>query len=240
MEKEKLKLKEAQKIFLKVFAKHPGNFALSGGTALELYYLHHRNSLDLDFFSPTYDLDQIDTIVSMLRKDIKCPIRLENEFVLARRARVRFYRVTLKNLERPLKIDFVEDVIFTKPDVKKINGIPVYSVENIYLQKILAIIGTQIKEDEIGRQFTEGRREARDAFDIYMLSRKIKPLHLFLKGLSTQIQRGMVHWYRTFSRQDLKLGLLDLDIYIDEFNSREMIAYLEDQIKKFIKEMVEE
>lgn len=239
MEEARLKLKEAQKIFLKVFAKHPGNFALSGGTALELYYLHHRNSLDLDFFSPAYNFAQINTIISEFRKSIKCSIKLENEFILANWAKVRFYNVTLKGLKRPLKLDFVEDVIFTRPKIKKFNEVPVYSVDNIYLQKILAIIGTQTREDEVGRQFTVGRQEARDAFDIYMLSKKIKPLHLFLKSSSSQIQRGMIHWYRTFSRQDLKLGLLDLDIYIDKFDSREMIRYLEDQIEKFTEEVAE-
>ena len=123
MEEARLKLKEAQKIFLKVFAKHPGNFALSGGTALELYYLHHRNSLDLDFFSPAYNFAQINTIISEFRKSIKCSIKLENEFILANWAKVRFYNVTLKGLKRPLKLDSVEDVIFTRPKIKKFNEV---------------------------------------------------------------------------------------------------------------------
>jgi hypothetical protein len=72
-----------------------------------------------------------------------------------------------------------------------------------------------------------------------MLSKKIKPLHIFLKKSPQYLQRGIVHWYRTFSRQDLKLTLLDLDIYDKQFDSREMIVYLEDEIKKFAKGIVE-
>jgi predicted nucleotidyltransferase component of viral defense system len=235
------KIKQTQMILLQAFSRRPGGFALAGGTALELYYLHHRYSADLDFFSPVYDLKQIDGVISEFKncKELAV-VKLENEFISDNRARVRFYSASFKSIKRPLKVDFVEDVFFAKPDVKKFDGVPVYSVENIYKHKIIALAGTRPREDAIGRQIMEGRLEARDAFDIYMLSKNIKPLHQFLKGLSTQIQRGVVHWYRTFSRQDLKLGLLDLDIYVNKFDSREMIMYLEEEVKKFIKEVLEE
>lgn len=225
---------------MEAFSKRPGNFALAGGTALELYYLHHRFSADLDFFSPGYDLKEINAIISEFKKRGRCTVKLENEFISDNRARVRFYSVSFKSLKRPLKIDFVEDVLFAKPVIKKFNSVPVYDIENIYMQKIITLTGTRVGKDEIGRQIMGGRLEARDAFDIYMLSKKIKPLYQFLKNSSRQIQRGIVRWYRTFSRQDFKLGLLDLDIYIDKFDAREMIIYLENQIKKFIKEVLEE
>lgn len=240
MDKIKLKIKEAQKNLLKAFSKEPGRFALSGGTALELYYLHHRFSADLDFFSPTYNLAEINTIILEFKKYTRCAIKLENEFISANRARVRFYSASFKNLKRPIKLDFIEDVYFKKPMIKKFQGIPVYGPENIYLQKIVAITGTHIREDEVGREFLQGRLEARDIFDIYILSKRLKSLHLFLKELSSQLQKGMVHWYRTFSRQDIKLGLLDLDIYVDKFDARKAIVYLEDQIKRFIKEVLRE
>jgi hypothetical protein len=49
----------------------------------------------------------------------------------------------------------------------------------------------------------------------------------------------MAGWYQTFSRQELKLGLLDLDIYEHKFDAKEMIIYLESQIKKFVKQVLE-
>jgi hypothetical protein len=69
-------------------------------------------------------------------------------------------------------------------------------------------------------------------------AKKIKPLHTFLKNVPATLQRGIVHWYRTFSRQDIKLALMDLDIYEPNFNSIRMIVYLENEIKEFIREVI--
>ena len=105
-------------------------------------------------------------------------------------ARVRFYVVTIPWLDRPLKIDFVEDVIFNSPDIRRFKGVPVYSVDNLYLQKITAITGTNPVEDDIGRVVFQGRRKARDAFDIYVLSRKVCPLRAFLKNCLCLCKEG--------------------------------------------------
>lgn len=234
-----IKIRKAQEKILKAFTEDKGNFALAGGTALELYYLHHRFSADLDFFSPAYDFKEIDRIVTNFSKFAKTRIKLESEFVAAGRAKVRFYTMPIIGSSRPLKIDFVEDIIFTKPDIKRFGSVRVYSINNLYLQKIMAITGSRLGEDRVGREVMQGRKEARDIFDIYMLSKNIMPLHIFLKRTPQQQQRGMVHWYRTFSRQDLKLALLDLDIYDKEFDGRKMIIYLENEIKQFAKGVLE-
>jgi predicted nucleotidyltransferase component of viral defense system len=234
-----LRIREAQRKILKAFAAKSRNFALAGGTALELYYLHHRFSADLDFFSPKYSLAEIDELAWEFRKCNLGRIKLESELSTANRAKIRFYTMSIKNSDRPLKIDFVEDTFFTKPNIKRFGDVPVYSVQDIYLQKIVAITGIQVELNNIGRQVMQGRREARDIFDVYVLSRQTRPLHIFLKRLPEQIQRGMAHWYQTFSRQDLKIALLDLDIYDTKFNSREMIIYLENEIKRFVKEVLE-
>ncbi len=233
------KVRDAQLEILNVFSKEAKSFALAGGTALELYYLHHRFSADLDFFSPVYDSKEIDELVLSFSKFVKTKIKFESEFIAGGRAKVKFYNMTVSGSKRPLKMDFVEDVIFANPDIKNFNGVRVYSVENMYLQKIMTITGTRLGEDEMGREVIRGRQEARDVFDIYMLSGKIRPLHIFLKKIPQQQQRGMIHWYRTFSRQELKLALLDLDIYDKKFNAKEMIIYLEDEIKQFTKEAIE-
>jgi hypothetical protein len=201
--------------------------------------LQHRFSWDLDFFSPKYDEKEIDRLVSTLKKHIDQKVQLESELLAGGRAKVRFYTLPVKGASRPLKIDFIEDVLFKKPRIEKQKGVRVYSADNIYLQKIAAISGTRPAVDEVGRPLHQGRNEARDVFDIYRLSTKIRPLHKFLKGVSAPYQKGMVHWYRTFSRQDLKLALLDLDIYDPQFNSKEMIGYLEAEIKLFTKDVIE-
>lgn len=233
-----LKIRNTQLKILKIFSKHTKNFALSGGTALELYYLKHRFSRDLDFFSPKYDLKEIKDLILAFSKGIGKPIKLENEFMANNRARVQFYVVPVKNSPFPLKIDFIEDVFFNKPTIKKPEGIPVYDVKHIYFQKIVAVTGTQLIENDTGRKITTGRREVRDTVDIYFLSQKIKPLHRFLKTLSGEQRRGMVQWYRSFSRQEFKLGFLDLDLYDKKLDASQVIIYLEDEIKKFISEAV--
>lgn len=227
-------IRQAQKRFLEVFAKNASLFALAGGTALELYYLNHRFSVDLDFFSPRYDIKEIDKIIFSAREIFGSKIVLENEFNAAGKAKVRFYTVNVKDSVRPLKIDFVEDVFLEKPVIKKFREVPVYSARDIYYQKIIAISGIVPQIDEIGRQIVIGRRKSRDIFDIYKLSKEIKSLAEFLKDIPQNFQRGVVHWYRTFSRKEFQLNLLDLDIYEKKINSKEIIIYLENQIKKFI------
>ncbi|MBU2102027.1 MAG: nucleotidyl transferase AbiEii/AbiGii toxin family protein, partial [Candidatus Omnitrophica bacterium] len=231
-------IRQAQFDVLKIFAPHSKTFALAGGTALELYYLHHRFSVDLDFFSPQYSFKEIDMLVCAF-KGYARKIKMEAEFVASSHARVRFYSIPVKKTSRVLKVDFVEDVLFEKPTVEKFDNVPVYSAKNIYRQKISAITGTRFKEDDLGRLHTHGRNQARDIFDLYMLSKKICPLHIFLREQSRQVKRGIIHWYRTFSRQDVSLALLDLDMYDVKFDAKKMIIYLEDEIKKTIKEELE-
>jgi len=233
-------IKKCQQDMLKIFAKKTKTFALAGGTALELYYLHHRFSADLDFFSPGYDFTEIEAIISAFKKELCSRVELEHEFITENHARIRIYSVYVKGFDRVVKIDFVEDVLFDKPAIKIFNRVPVYEAEYIYQQKIAAVTGTRVEIDSTGREIMRGRAEARDAFDIYILSKKIEPLAIFLRKVPRPFQRGMIHWYRTFSRQDLKLGLLDLDIYDKKFNARQMITYLENEINKFMKEEISE
>jgi len=230
-------IRQVQKKVLKIFARKSSSFALAGGTALELFYLHHRFSVDLDFFSTRYNIPEISKIILELKKDFK-GVKLESELKILGKAKVRFYSIPIKG-NRQLKLDFVEDVISKSPKISKFGGISIYSIEDIYFHKIVAITGMRQDEDQVGRKMMQGRRQSRDVFDIYMLSKKIKPLHIFMKKIPAVLQRGMVHWYRTFSRQDLKLALLDLDIYDKKFNAREMVIYLEKEIKTFISEAIE-
>lgn len=231
-------IRSAQKEILRIFARRPGRFALAGGTALELFYLHHRFSADLDFFSPDWNPSEIGCLVEAFQRDCHRRARLESELEAAGKARVRFYTMLMTGARRPLKIDFVEDVLFRKPVIRRKAGVPVYSVENIYLQKIAAIAGTGVRVDEVGREVSEGRGEARDVFDLYMLSRNIRPLHRFLPQTPLPWQKGIVHWYRTFSRQELKLALMDMEIYDPKFDSRAMIRHLEEEIQQFIRAML--
>ncbi len=231
-------LRDVQLKLLETFGETTKTFALAGGTALELFYLKHRFSRDLDFFSPGYNVKEIGNIIDKFGKTIGAPVKYENEFVSLSHAKVRFYSVKPKGINDPLKIDFVEDVLFDKPTIRRFNNIPVYDVKNIYFQKIVTLTGANLSKDETGREVTTGRKEARDIYDLYCLSKKIKPLHKYLKNLDSKYQRGIIHWYRSYSRQEAKIGMLDLDIYDSEFDVSEMIGYLDCEIKKFMAEAI--
>lgn len=230
-------IRDAQLKLLKTFSETCKTFALSGGTALELFYLKHRFSRDLDFFSAKYNLKEINTLVSKFNKVVVGNIKLESEFLAPQKAKVRFYTAKIKGTTLPLKIDFIEDVFFDKPNIKKFDKIPVYDVNDIYFQKIVALLGTHLVKDNTGREIITGRKEVRDVVDIYYLSKKVLPLHRFMKNLTREYQRGLVHWHRSYSRQEVKLGVLDLDIYDKDVNVSEMIIYLDNELKKFIGEV---
>jgi len=232
-------IRKMQLRVLEIFSKAAKTFALAGGTALELFYLKHRFSKDLDFFSSNYAIKEIENIVSQIKSGLKLQVKFENEFVATGHARVRFYTVGSKKTRTQLKIDFVEDVFFKSPVIRKFNNIPVYDVKNIYTQKIFAIAGICTTKNGFGKETATGRNEARDAFDVYMLSKQVKPLHIVIKNLPRVQQRGLVQWWRSFSRLDLKIGVMDLDIYQKKFDVSEMLSHLDDEIKKFIGEEIE-
>ena len=228
-------LRDTQLKLLDVFSKRKTSFALAGGTALELCYLKHRFSRDLDFFSKKYNAAEINGIVNAFNKHLPQALRLIDTFEILGNARVRLYSTKLHN-KTPLKIDFVEDVINENPKIKKISGIQVYDIRDIYLQKISAVIGTVSNIDETGKETHSGRNEPRDIFDIYCISKNILPLHEFIAELSKSRKRRIIQWYRSYSRQEVKLGLIDLEIYNKKFDSNKMILHIDKEIKIFFKE----
>lgn len=227
-------IRKAQQELLKVFSKSSRTFALSGGTALELYYLHHRFSRDLDFFSPDYSVGEIESLVSEFKQKTGQKVILENEFTAKGRAKVRFYSLAIKGTKLSLKIDFIEDVIFEKPRLRRFDGVPVYDVKQIYFQKVIALTGIYLGRDDTGREIITGRRTARDVFDIYILSKRISPLHIFFKKLPRPQQRGIIQWYHSFSRQELKMELLDFEIHDKKFDASKMLKYIDSEIKKIM------
>lgn len=235
MDKE---LRKLQLDVLSAAAVNLSSFALSGGTALELFYLNHRFSRDLDFFSPKYNQKEIEIILNSISKNLNVNINLENKLSVSSNAKVQFYTLNKKESSNILKIDFIEDINFEKPDYSIFNNVPVYKVDLIYLQKIFAIIGNAPVLDATGQNIPAGRNEVRDIIDLYYLSKKIKPLHLFINTLTKQQQRALFKWYQTFSRHDFKLQFLDYEIYDKNIDSRTIILYLENEIKTYTKDLI--
>jgi len=229
-----IKMREMQLKLLKIFSRCPKSFALAGGTALELYYLKHRFSKDLDFFSVVYEKKEIKTILESFEKETGIKIKPENTVKEPGKAMMEVYKMPVEGTGYDLKIDFIEEVIIEKPVIRKFETVPVYDISDIYRQKITAITGVRLEKDYLGAFNVTGRGAARDAVDIYYISKKLKPLHSFLKMIPIEQQKGMARWINTISRMDFKLEMLDLDIYDKNLDSGEVIAELEKEIQMFV------
>lgn len=233
------KLRELQLDVLRIFSKKTVSFALAGGTALELFYLKHRFSRDLDFFSMDFNYGEIVSIIAEIRKAGYQP-KYKDEIKHPGKMKVLFYTLFLKGSTEPLKLDFVEDVLpqlSRQSFIKKIEGIPVYDVRRIYFQKLITVTGIDPGLDELGEEKPTGRKEARDVIDIYYLSKKIEPLSSFLKTVPRSYQRTMVGWYRNLSLRDFEREYLDYAgaVYDRKLKPQMIVRHLNDEIEAFMK-----
>lgn len=140
-----------QKAILKAFFATPlgKQFFLTGGTALSAFYLAHRQSKDLDFFSiEDYDSLGLEKVVEMLANQLDTTVETK---VVTNTYREVYLTHRKKQWEQ--RIDFVKDqpVLFGKR--VKIDSIIVDSLENISAGKILAMYGRFEPKDYIDLYF---------------------------------------------------------------------------------------
>lgn len=187
-------------------------YTLGGGTALSKFYFQHRESADLDFFTPEFNPKDIFSVVEYIstvtRK--KCEIyarQLKNEKV-----KVLVFSLPLGRKGLELKIDFIEDINKQIKPPKVVNGINVLSLEDIFLRKIQAIAGTFAMFDAVGRKsMVGGRQEAKDFYDLYFLSHTFMNLSKFVRKYGDDVMReALIGWFRSYSRMEIKTGLLEL------------------------------
>lgn len=233
---EREMLREMQNKLLAITGRMRHSFALAGGTALELFYLQHRFSRDLDFFSPVFSGSEIDALLAAFQTETKTTITPAGEMLVGGRAQVRRYVMPLgeaaQNLS--LKLDFVEDVVAPERVPQYFDGVPVYPVDCLYRHKLVAMAGPAVGGDASGRDVLLGRQAARDVVDVYYLSQRIRPLHEELAAQSPELRRGMARWYQVFPRQDFIVDFLDLAVYDRALTGRAIIGYLEAEIRRMI------
>ncbi len=154
MEKENyLKLYRLQDKVLDLFFTIEHGFYLTGGTALNRFYKEIRYSEDLDFFSNdsvNFDIDMDNIIELFENRDIKFDINVRSRD---------FFRVFVFEDDIKLKIDFVNDRVKHIKRLSVKNGVVLDNLENIFANKITALIG---------------RDEAKDVVDIWLLYRFFK------------------------------------------------------------------
>ena len=215
-------IREWQEKITGIVTKKFDNYYLTGGTALS-FYLGHRFSEDLDFFSQKYKSEDPDNIMDFIKEETGFEFKLEAEQNSPNLIPMKVYYLELKK-NCVLKIDFVQD--FEK-NIKKIKK-GLHAIEDIYYRKIVAAIGGTKKQDIVGRVIHAGRQSVKDLFDIYYLSRFYRALSkFFLEYFSYDRLESLVGWYKGFGRTDLKIELLDL---VPEIDTAQVIRYLDIEI----------
>ncbi len=137
----------------KVMETLSGNYRslyLTGGTALGRFYLDHRYSDDLDFF--TNNDPAFKEIVNKIRAVLETKFNFLSDKIILYDQFIRLW-VEEKNCE--LKIEFVDDVAARWGNPVFIRNILIDNPGNILANKLTAIVG---------------RDEPKDVFDIIQLS----------------------------------------------------------------------
>lgn len=143
-----------QQLLLDDFKSDPylcSHFYFSGGTALSLYYLRHRQSVDLDFFSE----DQLDP-QEILRKVTSWAEKHGCTIEYAPIEQIHIFNITFPN-KQTVKVDFAFYPYKQVGESKKIDGAIVDSIIDIAINKLLIV---------------EQRAEVKDFVDLYFLLRQ--------------------------------------------------------------------
>jgi len=173
-----------------------GGFYLSGGTALSRFYLNHRYSDDLDFF--THEIHAFPDAFRVLHEKIRSRwdgVALEID------ARD-FKRCIVASGKLALKLDFVADRVARIGLPSSVQDIRVDTVRNILGNKICAILG---------------RDEGRDVADLVWISRTRR--FLWPEVLAeAQRKEGFESADLLFRLSSFPIDLLDSVPFIDAYD----------------------
>jgi len=143
-----------QKAFLSAFVALPdqSHFYLTGGTALAEFYLGHRLSFDLDFFTAE------EALILPFSHSVEAIVASHGFEVSVTRRFATFVEFLLRRGEETLRVDLALDSPFRfEPPVLSEYGVQVNSFQDLKVDKVLAYYG---------------RAEPRDAVDLYFILRE--------------------------------------------------------------------
>lgn len=212
-----------QKEFMEILAGLPDkeNFYLAGGTALAEYYLGHRLSFDLDYFTGTENLVlplsyQIETACQKRGLSLKVVRRFST-----------YVELLIEKGDESLKIDVALDSPYRF-------GPPLISQQGIYINDY-----PDLRVDKLLAYF--GRSEPRDAVDLYFIMQK-EPLDPLLEqaaqkdtgfdpywfaialnrceNFPDEIERWPVKMLQSFDPRVLKQTFLDLAVKLLDKTTR--------------------
>lgn len=142
-------LTNEQQIILSEISKNPffNDFYFTGGTALSAFYLKHRYSEDLDFFSrKQFDPKAVEMVIENLSKKYK--FEYTSEFIEV----VQIFMIKFKNLN-PVKVDFAYYPYRKIEDVVIIDGIKVDSLLDIAVNKLHTVTQRTTVKDFVDLYF---------------------------------------------------------------------------------------
>lgn len=173
---EKGILTPIQKDFIRLFASlaDQEQFYLAGGTALAEYYLGHRLSFDLDFFTG------IEGLVLPLSYQIEQSGQKFGLDISVVRRFATFAQFMVSNQNGSQKIDLAMDSPFRfEPPVLTKEGIFVNNYQDLRIDKLLAYFG---------------RAEPRDAVDLYFIMQN-EPLESLLEQAAQKDTGFDLYWF---------------------------------------------
>lgn len=158
-------------------------FFLTGDTALSVFYLHHRVSEDLDFFTlHSLDLAEIDFWIRRMWPQNSVKIKQSPNF--------------LSYLINEIKIDFVIDLLSNKGDREKIlleneHYLLVDTVNNIFSNKFYTIASRTEPKDFVDFYFIHHLFPERDIDYVYHSARKKDAIFDDPPTVAFQIEEGL-------------------------------------------------
>ncbi len=165
-----------QKEFMEILASLPDkeNFYLAGGTALAEYYLGHRLSFDLDYFTGTENL------VLPLSYQIETACRKRGLSLKIVRRFSTFVELLVEKGDESLKVDLALDSPYRfEPPLISQQGIYINDYSDLRVDKLLAYFG---------------RSEPRDAADLYFIMQK-EPLDPLLEQAAQKDTGFDPYWF---------------------------------------------
>lgn len=140
-----------QRRIIDEFFARTDDFFLTGGSALAGYYLGHRTSADLDFFTTS------DDAFPHARRLVEDAVRHLGGLTEVVREYPGFIELRATVAGESVKIDLVRETVpQVRPDKPRIGSAVVDSIEDIAANKICAVVG---------------RSEVRDYVDLFFLDR---------------------------------------------------------------------
>ena len=160
------------------------HFYLTGGTALARFYFHHRESLDLDFFTQnqTQDFSLVNRAVLQIAYDLQ--LQILNQVTTDTFLQYIF----VDGDQTPLKVDIVRDIPVHFGDIVSREHVRLDALENIGSNKILAVFG---------------RVDAKDFIDLYWILHHTSFSFEHLYALAGQKDLGLFELYFAYALQQV-------------------------------------